>query len=55
MLRDMDNDEASSIVYVKVGTFNHLEPSTICLLTVNMMLIVMLTVQHHKIFSICFM
>jgi len=35
MLHDMDNMEASCVLYVKVGTFNHLEQSRIYLLTVN--------------------
>jgi len=35
MMQDMDNMEASCVIYVKVGTFNHLEQSKIRLLTIN--------------------
>jgi len=55
MLQDMDNMEASCVFYVKVGTFTHLEQSTISLLTVNKLEIVKLTVQHDLIVSISFM
>jgi len=55
MLQDLDNMEASCVFYVKVGTFNHLEQSKICLWTVNKLGIVRLTVQHEVIVSISFM
>jgi len=41
--------------FVKVGTFNHLEHRKIILLTVNQMGIVMVTMQHNLIVSVCFM
>ena len=52
MLNDIINMEASCVFYVKVGTFNHLQQSKICLLTVNDMGKFRLTVQHEFIFSI---
>jgi len=52
MLQDMDNMEASCIFYVKVGTFNHLEQSKICHVTVNKLGLVRLTVQHDLIVSV---
>jgi len=55
MLQDMDNMEASCILYVKVGFFNHHEQSKISLLNVNTMGIVRLTVQHNLIVSVNFM
>jgi len=55
MLQDMDNMEASCVIYVKVGTFTHLEQSKISLLTVNQLEIVRLTVQHDLIVSVSFM
>jgi hypothetical protein len=55
MLQVMDNMEASSIFYVKVSTFTHLEQSTISLLTVNKSGIVTLTVQHDMIVSVIVM
>jgi len=54
MLRDKDNMEASCMFYVKVGTFNHLEQSKICFLTVNKMGIVRLTGRHDMLFSLSF-
>ena len=51
----MDNMEASSVFYVKVGTFTHLEQSKISLLTVNKSGIVTLTVKHDIIISVIFM
>jgi len=50
----MDIMEASCIFYVKVGTFTHLERSTISLLTVNKSGIVTLTVQHDMIVRLTF-
>jgi len=55
MFRDIDHMQASSIVYVKVGTFDEIEQSRICILTVTTTGIVMLTALHHLILSICFM
>jgi len=55
MLQDMDNMEASCLIYVKVGMFNHLEQSKICLLTVNTLGIARQTVQHDLIVSVSFM
>jgi hypothetical protein len=55
MLQVMDNMEASCAIYVKVGTFTHLEQSKISLLTVNISVIVTLTVQHDMIVSVIFM
>jgi len=55
MLQNMNNMEASCVFYVKVGMFNHLEQSKICLLTVNKMGIGRLTVQHDMIFSVSFL
>jgi len=49
MLQDMHNVEASCIIYVFVGTFNHLEQNKICLLTVNKLGIVRLTIQQGLI------
>ena len=51
----MDNIQASCVFYVKVGTFNHLEQSKICLLTVNQLGIDRLTLQHDLIVSVSFM
>ena len=55
MLQDMDNMEASCIFYVKVCMFDELEQSKVCVLTVSDIVIVILTVQHGMIFSLCFM
>jgi len=55
MLQVMDNMEASCVFYVKVGTFTHLEQSKLSLLTVNILGIVTLTVQHDMIVSAIFM
>jgi len=51
MLPDMDNLEASCVFYVKIGMFNQLEQSKICLLTINKMEIVRLIIQYE--FSVC--
>jgi hypothetical protein len=51
----MDNIKGSCVVYVKVGTFTHLEQTKISFLTVNKSAIVTLTVQHDMIVSILFM
>jgi len=55
MLQDMDNMEASCVIYFKVGMFTHLEQRKIFCLTVNILGIVLLTVQHDLIVSIHFM
>jgi len=55
MLRQMDNMEASCIFYVMVGTFDQLEQSKICILTITTLGIVLLTVQYDLVVSICFM
>jgi len=55
MLQVMDNMEASCVIYVKVGTFTHLEQSKIFLLIVKESGIVTLTVQHDLIVSVIFM
>jgi len=52
MLEDMDNMEASCIFYVKVGTFNYLEQSKICCLTINKIRIVRRTVQLDTVFAV---
>jgi len=52
MLQVMDNMEASCVLYVKVGTFTHLEQSKISLLTVNYSGIGTLTVQHDMVVSL---
>jgi len=55
MLQSMDNMEICCVVYVKVGTFTHLEQSKISLLTVIKTGIVRLTIQHHLIVRVSFM
>ena len=55
MLRDMDNMQEGCTFYVKVGRCEQLEHSKIHVLTVTMLGIVMLTVQHELIFSVFFM
>ena len=54
MLQDMDHMEASSVIDVKVRTFDQLEQSTICLSTDISFRIVMLTVRHDLMVSMCF-
>jgi len=54
MLQVMDNMEASCVLYVKVGTFTHLEQSKMSLLTVDKSGIVTLTVHHDMILSVIF-
>jgi len=51
----MDLMEASCVFYVKVGMFNHVEQSKICILNVNILGIVRLTVQHDFIVSVSLM
>jgi hypothetical protein len=55
MLQVMDNMEVSSVFYVKVITFTHLEQSKITLLTVNKSGIMSLTVQHNRIVCVSFL
>jgi len=55
MLQDTDHMEASCIFHVKVGTFDQLEQSKIWVLTITTLGIVMLTIQHDRMFSVCFM
>jgi len=55
MLHVMDSMNASCVLYVKVGTFTHLEQNKISILTVTTLGIVMLIVQHDFIVSISFM
>jgi len=55
MLQDMDHMEASCFFYIKVGMFDQLEQSKICVLTVTSLRIVMLTLSHNLMVSICFM
>jgi len=55
MLQAIDDMEASCIYYVKVGTFDLLEQSKVCILIVTKIIIVMLTVQHNMIFIPSFM
>ena len=52
MLRVMDDMEACCILFVKVGTFTHLEQCKISLSTVNESEIVTLTLQHGLIVSV---
>jgi len=54
MLQDMDHMEASGVCYVKVGTFDQLEQSKICVLTVISVGIVTLIVHCDMIVSLCF-
>jgi len=55
MLQGVDYMEASSVLYVKVGMFDQLDQIQIRVLTVTSLGIVMLTVQHKLIVSLCFM
>jgi len=54
MLQDMDHMEPSWVFYVKVRTFDQLEQSEICVLTIISFRIVMLTVYHDSMVSVCF-
>jgi len=54
-MENMDNMEASGVLYVEVGTFTHSEQSKISLLTANELGWVRLTVQHDLIVSVSFM
>jgi len=55
MLQVMDNMKASCIFYVKVGKFDQLQQSKICILTITKWGIFMATVQYGLILSICLM
>jgi len=55
MFQDIDHIEASCVFYVEVCSFNRLEQSKICILTVTTLEIAMLTVHHDMMFSICIM
>jgi hypothetical protein len=54
MLQDMDHMEASRVFYVKVRTFDQLQQSKICVLTVSSVGIVTLIVRYDIIVSVCF-
>jgi hypothetical protein len=54
MLHDMDHMEASRVFYVKVSTFDHVEPSNICVLTVISVGIVPVIVRYDWLVSVCF-
>jgi hypothetical protein len=54
MLQVMDNMETSCVFYVKVGMFIHLEQSKICLLSVKISGMEMLTVGCDIIVSVIF-
>jgi len=53
MLQDMDYMEASGVHYVEVGTLNQLQQCEICILTVTIFGIAMLTVLDYMTFSMC--
>jgi hypothetical protein len=55
MLQDMDNMEASCVIYVKVGKLNYLERIQIWLVTVNKVQIFRLTISHDMSVSVSFM
>lgn len=55
MLHNMDHMEPSCIIYDKVGMFDQLELSKICILNVAKLGILRLNIQHDLIFSIWFM
>jgi len=54
MLQDIDHMEVSCVFYIKVGTFDPLEPNKICVLTFTALEILMLSILHDLIFCICF-
>jgi len=54
MLEDMDDVEASCILYVKVVTFDRLEQCKVCVLTTTTIGMVILTIQHDMMFSLSF-
>jgi len=51
----MGNMEASSVFYVKVSRFTHLQQSKTSILTIDKSGIVRLTIQHDLIVSFSFM
>jgi len=51
MLQGMGLMEASCILYIKVGRFEQLEQSKICVLTITSLEIVMLTGYHDLMAS----
>jgi len=55
MLQDMDHMEAGRVFYVKVRTFDQLEQSKICVLTIISVGIVKLIVRYDMIVSVRFM
>jgi hypothetical protein len=55
MLQDMDHVDASRVIYVKVRTFDQLEETKICVLTVISGGIVTLIVHYDMIVGVCFM
>ena len=54
MLQDVNHTEASCIFHVKVGTFHQLVQTAMCVMSVTSFEIVLLTVYHDLIVSICF-
>jgi len=54
MIWDMEDMEASYLLYVNIGTFDQLEQSKVHSLTVTKIATVMLTVQPDIIFSLSF-
>ena len=55
ILHDMDNMEASCVLYVQVGVFTHLEQNKVSFWNVNKTGIVRQTIQYELIVSIRFM
>jgi hypothetical protein len=52
MLQERDHMEASCVLYVKVGSCDQFEQSTISVLTVTSLRIVMLTVYYDLLISV---
>jgi hypothetical protein len=55
MLQDMDNMDASCVIYFKIGMFTHQEQSKTSCLIVNESRIVRLHIQYDLIVSVSFM
>jgi hypothetical protein len=55
MLQHMDHMEARQVFNVKVRTFDQLEQSKICVLTVISVGIVTLIIRYDMIVTVCFM
>jgi len=55
MLQDIDHIEASCVMCAKVCEFDHLEQSKICVVTVNVFGIIMLSVLHDLMVRVRFM